>query len=174
LTPPSHGVRGVLSSSCRGLCRGLSSSLDRNSTGSTRLDRQGGEGLDNGLDSGSTEPRQLDSSTARAQVWSRLSRGSVGLLSPGLIGSSRFGAGHPGLTGSSRVPLGHPEQGGSSHATPAPYKWSLQSSHYRRHFSLDAARPPTRRPGSATHPTRRGSTYPEKAGCGARPIFRGC
>jgi hypothetical protein len=38
--------------------------LDRNSTGSTRLDRQG---LDNGLDSGSTEPRQLDSSTARAQ-----------------------------------------------------------------------------------------------------------
>jgi hypothetical protein len=29
-----------------------------------RLDRQG---LDNGLDSGSTEPRQLDSSTARAQ-----------------------------------------------------------------------------------------------------------
>ena len=35
-------------------------SLDRNSTGSTRLDRQG---LDNGLDSGSTEPRQrLDSS----------------------------------------------------------------------------------------------------------------
>ena len=38
--------------------------LDRNSTGSTRLDRQG---LDNGLDNGSTEPRQLDSSTARAQ-----------------------------------------------------------------------------------------------------------
>jgi hypothetical protein len=37
--------------------------LDRNSTGSTRLDRLG---LDNGLDSGSTEPRQLDSSTARA------------------------------------------------------------------------------------------------------------
>ena len=30
-----------------------------------RLDRQG---LDNGLDSGSTEPRQLDSSTARAQT----------------------------------------------------------------------------------------------------------
>ena len=40
--------------------------LDRNSTGSTRLDRQG---LDNGLDNGSTEPRQLDSSTARAQTF---------------------------------------------------------------------------------------------------------
>jgi len=33
-----------------------------------RLDRQG---LDNGLDSGSTEPRQLDSSTARAQRYAK-------------------------------------------------------------------------------------------------------
>jgi hypothetical protein len=50
LDAPAHGVS-------------LDRLLDRNSTGSTRLDRQG---LDNGLDSGSTEPRQsLDSSTAR-------------------------------------------------------------------------------------------------------------
>jgi hypothetical protein len=35
-----------------------------------RLDRQG---LDNGLDSGSTEPRQLDSSTARAHKSRRAS-----------------------------------------------------------------------------------------------------
>ena len=34
---------------------------------STELDRLDRQGLDNGLDSASTEPRQLDSSTARAQ-----------------------------------------------------------------------------------------------------------
>ena len=43
-----------------------------------RLDRQG---LDNGLDSGSTEPRQLDSSTARAQrIRSSMWYSRVGLL----------------------------------------------------------------------------------------------
>ena len=36
-----------------------------------RLDRLDRQGLDNRLDSASTEPRQLDSSTARAQVISR-------------------------------------------------------------------------------------------------------
>jgi hypothetical protein len=63
----SHGVSCSLSRRvwpCVHAIRGLTG-LDRNSTGSTRLDRQG---LDNGLDSGSTEPRQLDSSTVRAQA----------------------------------------------------------------------------------------------------------
>jgi hypothetical protein len=57
--------------------------MESASTGSTKarqeLDRLDRQGLDNGLDSASTEPRQLDSSTARAQgecgfqgVWIRL------------------------------------------------------------------------------------------------------
>jgi hypothetical protein len=60
--------------------------LDRNSTGSTRLDRQG---LDNGLDSGSTEPRQsLDSSTARQpglNISAQLLQTSGGRAHEGLI-----------------------------------------------------------------------------------------
>jgi len=57
-------ARQLLDSSTGRHMESASTGLDGARQELDRLDRQG---LDNGLDSGSTEPRQLDSSTARAQ-----------------------------------------------------------------------------------------------------------